>query len=85
MFLARTSGAFRKPPYPAPKLFWAIVGTQIFEVFTCGSAWGVPALRWSLIGLVWVYTCMDDSWHYYDANLDIRRYSELPEIFSDEE
>jgi H+-transporting ATPase len=27
------------------------------------------ALPWSLIGLVWVYTCMDDSWHYYDANL----------------
>jgi H+-transporting ATPase len=28
---------------------------QIFAMFMCAFGWGVPALPWSLIGLVWVY------------------------------
>jgi H+-transporting ATPase len=48
-------GAFWKPPFPAPKLFWAIVGTQVFAVLMCAFGWGVPALPWILIGLVWAY------------------------------
>jgi H+-transporting ATPase len=36
-------------------LFWAIVGTQVFAVLMCAFGWGVPALPWILIGLVWAY------------------------------
>ena len=55
LFLARTPHACWKPPFPAPKLFWAIVGTQILAVFMSAMGWGVPALPWNLIGWVWVY------------------------------
>ena len=55
LFLTRTPGAFWKPPFPAPKLFWAIVGTQVFAVLMCALGWGVPALSWNLIGWVWAY------------------------------
>jgi H+-transporting ATPase len=55
LFLTRTPEAFWKPPFPDPKLFWAIFGTQIFAVFMCAFGWGVPSLSWSMIGLVWVY------------------------------
>jgi len=55
LLVTRTPGAFWKPSFPAPKLLWAIVGTQIFAMFMCAFGWGVPALPWSLIGLVWVY------------------------------
>jgi H+-transporting ATPase len=43
------------PPFPAQKLLWAIVGTQVFAVLMCAFGWGVPALPWILIGLVWAY------------------------------
>ena len=57
LFLTRTEGPFWMPPYPAAKLFWAIVGTQIFAVLLCGFGFGdkVPALPWNIIGWVWVY------------------------------
>jgi H+-transporting ATPase len=54
LFVTRTPEAFWKWPFPAPTLFWAIVGTQIFAVLMCAFAWGLTSLSWSLIGLVWV-------------------------------
>jgi H+-transporting ATPase len=29
LFFTRAPGPFWKPPFPAPKLLWAIVGTQV--------------------------------------------------------
>ena len=55
LFLTRTQKAFWAPPHPAGKLFWAIVGTQVFAVLMCGFGWLVPPLPWTLIGWVWVY------------------------------
>ncbi len=43
------------PPWPAAPLLYAIVGTQIFAVLICGFGWFVPAIPWTIIGLVWLY------------------------------
>jgi len=55
LFVTRTAGSILKPPYPAPILFWALVGTQVFAALMCGFGWLVPTLPWALIGLVWCY------------------------------
>jgi len=55
LFVTRTRGAFWKPPYPSPKLFFAIVSTQIAAVLMCSQGWLVPALPWGIIGFVWAY------------------------------
>ena len=47
--------AFWRPPYPAPKLFWAILGTQIFATAVCAFGLIVPSLSWRLIAIVWGY------------------------------
>ena len=46
------------PPFPALKLFGAIVGTQVFAVLMCGFGWRVPPLSWGIIGWVWVYNLL---------------------------
>ncbi len=55
LFVTRTKKAFWKSPYPAPKLFWAIIGTQLFAAVICGMGWLVPAIPWMHILWVWVY------------------------------
>jgi H+-transporting ATPase len=55
LFVTRTRGPFWKLPYPSPKLFFAIVATQIAAVFMCGQGWLVPSLPWRIIGFVWGY------------------------------
>src|SRR5437660_10954195 len=55
LFVTRTRGALWKPPYPNPKLFFAIVATQIAAVFMCSQGWLVPPLPWRIIGFVWAY------------------------------
>ncbi len=55
LFLTRVKGPFWRPPYPGRYLFWAITGTQALAALLCGFGLLVPALSWSLIGLVWVY------------------------------
>src|SRR6184192_319765 len=55
LFVTRTRGVFWKPPYPSPKLFFAIVATQIAAVLMCSQGWLVPALPWGIIGFVWAY------------------------------
>ena len=74
LFLTRTPGPFWKPPYPAAKLFWAIVGTQVFAVFMSGLGWGVPALPWDLIGWVWAY-CL--AWMVVQDVIKLCVYKEL--------
>jgi H+-transporting ATPase len=55
LFVTRTRGAFWKPRYPNPKLFFAIVATQITAVFMCSQGWLVPLLPGTIIGFVWAY------------------------------
>lgn len=55
LFVTRTRGPFWKPPYPSPKVFFAIVATQIAAVFMCSQGWLVPSLPWRIIGFVWGY------------------------------
>ena len=55
LFVTRTRGVFWKPPYPNPKLFFAIVATQIAAVLMCSQGWFVPSLPWRIIGFVWGY------------------------------
>jgi H+-transporting ATPase len=43
------------PPLPSAQLFLAIVATQIVAVLMCAFGILVPALPWTLIGIVWAY------------------------------
>jgi H+-transporting ATPase len=55
LFVTRSRGVFWKPPYPNPKLFFAIIATQIAAVLMCSQGWLVPSLPWGIIGYVWAY------------------------------
>lgn len=55
LFVTRTRRVFWKPPYPNPKLFFAIIATQIAAVLMCSQGWLVPSLPWGIIGYVWAY------------------------------
>jgi H+-transporting ATPase len=57
LFVTRTKRFCLAPPWPAPALFFAIMGTQVFAAVLCGVGWGsiIPQLPWELIGLVWLY------------------------------
>lgn len=55
LFLTRTKRFFFLPPFPSMPLFMAIMGTQLFAALMCGFGWLVPAVPWTLIGLVWMY------------------------------
>lgn len=57
LFVTRAAGPFWAKPWPDPRLFAAIVGTQALAVLACGFGIGsvVPALPWDIIGWVWIY------------------------------
>lgn len=55
LLVTRTERWFFMPPFPAARLFLAIVVTQIAAVFMCACGWLVPAISWRLIGGVWAY------------------------------
>jgi H+-transporting ATPase len=55
LFVTRNRGPFWKPPYPNPKLFFAIIATQIAAVLMCSEGWLVPSISWGIIGFVWAY------------------------------
>jgi len=54
-FVMRSRSTIFSPPFPSAPIFWAIVGTQVFAVLMVGFGWFVPALPWTVIGLVWLY------------------------------
>jgi H+-transporting ATPase len=54
-FVMRSRETIFSPPWPSAPVFWAIVGTQIFAVLMVGFGWFVPAIPWTIIGLVWLY------------------------------
>ncbi len=55
LFLTRVRGPFWRPPYPARQLLVAIVGTQLVGAAIAGFGWLMPAIPWSIVGLVWAY------------------------------
>ena len=55
LLVVRTPNAFWKKPYPNPKLFWAIIGTQTVAALIVGLGIFVSPISWSYIGLVWAY------------------------------
>jgi len=55
LFVMRSRSTIFSPPLPSRPLFLAIVGTQVLAVLICGLGWFVPAIPWTVIGLVWVY------------------------------
>ena len=55
LLVTRSKGAFWKPPYPAPKLFWAVVATQVFAAFMAVYGRIVPEISWALVGDIWAY------------------------------
>lgn len=50
LLITRTDRWFFMPPYPAPTLFWAIVGTQVVAVLMCSLVWLMESIEWRLIG-----------------------------------
>jgi H+-transporting ATPase len=55
LLVTRTERWFFLPPFPAARLFIAIVITQILAVALCYFGWLVPAIPLRLIGFVWLY------------------------------
>jgi H+-transporting ATPase len=56
LFVTRTERWFFMPPFPAAPLLIAILSTQIIALLMCGLGWLIPAIPWTLIGWVWVYS-----------------------------
>ncbi|MCK7597887.1 plasma-membrane proton-efflux P-type ATPase [Microbulbifer sp. CAU 1566] len=55
LFVVRARHAFFAKPWPAVPLVAAVVGTQVLAVLMCAFGWLVPAIPWTIIGLVWLY------------------------------
>jgi H+-transporting ATPase len=55
LLVTRIERWFFLPPFPAARLFWAIVASQVVAVVLCASDWLFPAISWRLIGWVWAY------------------------------
>ena len=55
LFIVRTKRSLFEPPHPSPRLFWAIVATQIVAVAICVLGVGVRAIPPAAIVAVWIY------------------------------
>ena len=55
LFVVRARRLAILPPLPSAPLFFAIVATQIVAVLMCAYGVLVPAVPWTLIGVVWAY------------------------------
>ncbi len=55
LFVTRSKKSFFKPPYPAPVLLGAILGTQILAGLIAGLGVFVTAIPWIWIAYVWAY------------------------------
>lgn len=55
LFVTRTKKWFFNRPFPSLTLFLAIVSTQILAVLMAGFGLLMPAISWSIIGLIWAY------------------------------
>jgi H+-transporting ATPase len=55
LLVARTKRPFFSPPWPAPILLGAILGTQLVAALIAAFGVLVTSIPWSTIGLVWLY------------------------------
>ena len=55
LFICRHDNWFWMKPWPSPKLFLAIVLTQIVAVLICAFGVLMPAISFELVGIVWLY------------------------------
>ncbi|WP_244594668.1 plasma-membrane proton-efflux P-type ATPase [Methylosinus sporium] len=55
LLVARTQRWFFLPPFPAWKLLFAIIATQLLAAAMCYFGWLVPPISLRLIGIVWAY------------------------------
>ena len=55
VFVTRTERWFLQPPYPAPVLFWSIIGTEVLAVLMCKFGYLVEPISWRLIAVVLAY------------------------------
>ncbi|MGI9280632.1 MAG: hypothetical protein ACR2PX_13570, partial [Endozoicomonas sp.] len=55
LFICRHDNWFWMKPWPSPKLFLAIVLTQIVAVMICAFGVLMPAISFELVGIVWLY------------------------------
>jgi H+-transporting ATPase len=70
LFVVRSRGSIVSPPLPSAPLFLAIVATQIVAVVMCAYGVLVPALPWTLVGIVWgLCPCLDGSHRSREARL----------------
>ena len=76
LFVTRSKGPFWRPPFPAPKLFWAVVATQVFAAFMTVYGKVIPEISWSVVGLVWLY-CL--AWTVVLDIVKLRLYRRLDE------
>ncbi len=74
LFVARTRHCFLCPPYPAPLLLFAIIGTQILAVVIARFGWLVTPISWEFIGLIWAYCLL---WVFIEDALKLMTYRHL--------
>ena len=74
LFVARTRRFFLAPPYPAPILLTAIIGTQIVAAVIAGMGWLVNPIPWSYVGLIWAYCLI---WVFIEDGLKLLVYRQF--------
>jgi H+-transporting ATPase len=75
LFVARTSGPFYKPPYPAPAMLWSAIGTKLLATLLVGVGLGlVTAIGWGDIALVWGYCLL---WIFIEDQVKLHVYKHL--------
>ncbi|HYW75641.1 MAG TPA: plasma-membrane proton-efflux P-type ATPase [Gammaproteobacteria bacterium] len=55
LMVARTRRRFFRPPYPAPVLLGAVLGTQVVAAVIVGFGLFVDRIPWLYVGVVWAY------------------------------
>jgi H+-transporting ATPase len=76
LLVTRAKGPFWRPPYPAAKLCWAVVVTQILAAVMAVRGRVIPEITWELVGIVWSY-CM--VWMFVIDFVRLALYRQLDE------
>jgi len=74
LFVARTRHCFLCPPYPAPLLLTAIIGTQIVAMLIAHYGVLVTPISWEIIGMIWGYCLF---WVLIEDGLKLMTYHHL--------
>jgi H+-transporting ATPase len=74
LLVVRSRREMLRPPYPAPVLLGAVLGTQAIAVLIVRVGIFVTALPWAHIGLVWAYCLV---WAFIEDWAKLRVYEHL--------